>query len=73
MNTFIHFNSEYKYILYGVKQIKNKLIVKGNKIQCALYLDIETFKKIEKARGIIKRSTFIENIVIHSVEQKCAC
>lgn len=51
----------------------SKQAIKGNKIQCVLYLDAEVFEKVEQSRGLTKRSTFIEHIVKSNIEQKYAC
>jgi hypothetical protein len=34
----------------------------GSKIQTAVYLSPATYKKIDVARGLVKKSTYIENI-----------
>ncbi len=40
------------------------------KIKTAINLDKELFDKIEKERGLIKRSTYIENILNEKLNDK---
>jgi hypothetical protein len=44
------------------------MISRGHKIQTQLYLTPELFKKLEKARGKIKRSTYVEDVLEKSLE-----
>jgi hypothetical protein len=41
----------------------NRLKTLTNKIQFSVHVDREIFVKIEEKRGLIKRSTFVENIL----------
>ncbi|WP_440948469.1 hypothetical protein ACSAZL_09695 [Methanosarcina sp. T3] len=45
----------------------------GKKNQCIVYLDNETFENIENSRGLVKRSTYLEDIIKSSIRKEVAC